>query len=392
VSVDAGRTLRDLARLSAATALVVLAFSTVLPLLAVTLQRQGVSASAIGVFAALPFVTVALVLPWLPQVFARIGAARAYRLGLVLEGLCTLGYALGDGYWLWCACSVLGCVGAAALWNGTEAMIAFNAPPHMRGRVTGLYQTSLGVATAVGPLLPLAVAALWPAAPPLLLVKLAPLAFVAALSLASGVVLARLPVAHRAAAGHTLWTALRARPGLAALAFAGGVFEAGLGAISAAHGAAVGLSLAAATSIAGVLGAGSFLLQYPAGWLADHVDLRRVFVGAGAVLGLASLAFAASGAWPPLLWGTAFCWGAVGGALYTLTMVRVAHDFAASSAIAGAAAMIAGYTAGGAVGPAVSGAMLDRWGVVGQSLWLTLLAGAVLMVALRGEFRRSPAA
>jgi MFS family permease len=170
------------------------------------------------------------------------------------------------------------------------------------------------------------------------------------------------------------------------------VLEAGLGAISAAHGAAGGLSLAAATSIAGVLGAGSFLLQYPAGWLADHVDLRRVFVGAGAVLGLASLAFAASGAWPPLLWGTAFCWGAVGGALYTLTMVRVAHDFAASSAIAGAAAMIAGYTAGGAVGPAVSGAMLDRWGVVGQSLWLTLLAGAVLMVALRGEFRRSPAA
>jgi len=105
-----------------------------------------------------------------------------------------------------------------------------------------------------------------------------------------------------------------------------------------------------------------------------------------------ALLSALGASWPPLLWGTAFCWGAVGGALYTLTMVRVAHDFAASSAIAGAAAMIAGYTAGCAVGPAVSGAMLDRWGVVGQSLWLTLLAGAVLMVALRGEFRRSPAA
>lgn len=392
MSAEASRTLRDLARLSAATTLVVLAFSTVLPLLAVTLQRQGVSASAIGVFAALPFVTVAAVLPWLPQVFTRLGAGRAYRVGLVLEGLCTLGYALGDGYWLWCACSVLGCIGAAALWNGTEAMIAFNAPPHARGRVTGLYQTSLGIATAVGPLLPLAVAALWPAAPALLLVKLAPLAFVAALALASHAVLARLPVAHREAAGHTLWTALAARPGLAALAFAGGVFEAGLGAISAAHGAAVGLSLAAATSIAGVLGAGSFVLQYPAGWLADHVPLRRVFIGAGVVLGLASLAFAASASWPVLLWVSAFCWGAVGGALYTLTMVRVAHDFAASSAIAGAAAMIAGYTAGGALGPAVSGLMLDRYGVPGQSLWLTLLAVAVLGVAARTEVSRSPAA
>ncbi len=392
MSAGSGRRLRDLARLSAATALVVLAFSTVLPLLAVTLQRQGVSAAAIGVFAALPFVTVALVLPWLPQVFARLGAGRAYRLGLVLEGLCTLGYALGEGYWLWSACSVVGCIGAAALWNGTEAMIAFNAPPALRGRVTGLYQTSLGIATAVGPLLPLAVAAAWPQAPSLLLVKLAPLAFGAALLLASTAVLARLPVAHREAAGHTLWTALRARPGLAGLAFAGGVFEAGLGAISAAHGAAVGLSLAAATSIAGVLGAGSFVLQYPAGWLADHVDLRRVFLGAGAVLCVASLAFAASVGWPPLLWITAFCWGAVGGALYTLTMVRVAHDFAASSAIAGAAAMIAGYTAGGAIGPAVSGLMLDRYGAPGQSAWLTALAMAVLAIAWRGGLRRSPAA
>lgn len=392
MSAGAGRTLRDLARLSAATTLVVLAFSTVLPLLAVTLQRQGVSASAIGAFAALPFVTVALVLPWLPQVFARLGAGRAYRLGLLLEGLGTLGYAFGEGYWLWCACSVLGCIGAAALWNGTEAMIAFNAPPHMRGRITGLYQTALGIATAVGPMLPLALATAWPAVPVWRLVQFAPLAFAAALLCASAAVLARLPVAHREAAGHTLWTALRARPGLALLAFAGGVFEAGLGAISAAHGAAVGLAPPAATSIAGVLGFGSFLLQYPAGWLADHVPLRRVFIGAGVVLGLAALAFAASGAWPPLLWVTAFCWGAVGGALYTLTMVRVAHDFAASSAIAGSAAMIAGYTAGGAVGPAVSGLMLDGYGVPGQSLWLALLAVAVVAVARRDGLRRSPVA
>ncbi len=388
----AHRTLRDLARLSASTTLVVLAFSTVLPLLAVTLQRQGVSALAIGVFAALPFLTIALVLPWLPQLFTRLGAGRAYRFGLMLEGIGTLGYAFGDGYWLWCACSVLGCIGAAALWNGTEAMIAFNAPPAWRGRVTGLYQTGLGIATAVGPLLPLALAALWPQVPALRLVQLAPLALLAALLVASPAVLARLPVAHRAAAGHTLWTALRARPGLALLACAGGVFEAGLGAISAAHGAAVGLAPAAATSIAGVLGFGSFLLQYPAGWLADHVPLRRVFMVAGAVLLAASLAFAASGRWPALLWVTAFCWGAVGGALYTLTMVRVAHEFAASSAIAGSAAMIAGYTVGGALGPAVSGLMLDHGGVPGQSLWLALLAAVVLAVARRDGLRPSPAA
>jgi hypothetical protein len=45
--------------------------------------------------------------------------------------------------------------------------------------------------------------------------------------------------------------------------------------------------------------------------------------------------------------------------------------------------MITGYTAGGAVGPAVSGLMLERYGVPGQSLWLAALAVSVIAVALR---------
>lgn len=376
---------RALWRLGAATTLVVLGFSVVNPLLAVELQRQGHSATAIGVFAMLPFLTVAAMLPLMPRVFARLGVARAYRVGLLLETVCMAGYAFGEGYALWCAASLLGSVGAAAIWNGSEAMIAFNAPPAARGRVTGLYQSALGAALAVGPFVPGLLIALWPGADAAWLVTAAPALYLAALALVAGSAIGALAVARPEAAAQTIWQALAARPGLAWIAFAGGVFEAGLGSISAAHGAQLGLSIAAATSIAGALGVGSFLLQYPAGWLADHLPLRRVFAGAGVLLLLASLAFAASGRWPALLWSSAFAWGAVGGALYTLTMVRVAHDFASSSAMAGTAAMIAGYTAGGALGPVVSGLMLDTRGAVGQALWLSLLALSVLVVALRGD-------
>lgn len=374
---------RALWRLAAATTLVVLGFSIVNPLLAVELQRQGHSATAIGVFAMLPFLTVATMLPWMPQVFARLGVAPAYRAGLVLETVCMAGYAYGEGYALWCAASVLGSIGAAAIWNGGEAMIAFNAPPAARGRVTGLYQSALGAALAAGPFAPGLAVALWPAAGTGWLLTTAPLLYLAALALVAGPALGRLPVAHAAARGQTLGDALRARPGLVWIAFAGGVFEAGLGSISAAHGSQLGLTVAAATSIAGALGVGSFLLQYPAGWLADHLPLRRVFAVAGALLLAASLAFAASSTWPPLLWASAFVWGAVGGALYTLTMVRVAHDFAASSAMAGTAAMIAGYTAGGAFGPVAAGLTLDWSGAAGLAAWLALLAASVLATALR---------
>jgi len=97
--------------------------------------------------------------------------------------------------------------------------------------------------------------------------------------------------------------------------------------------------------------------------------------------------FAAAPVWLPAIWISAFCWGAVGGALYTLTMIRVAHEFADASPVAGAAAMITGYTSGGALGPSISGAVLDGAGAAGQALWLALLAAGVLAVALR--FTRS---
>jgi MFS family permease len=370
-------------RVGAATTLAVLGFATVNPMLAVELQRAGASASAIGVFATLPFITIALALPLLPGVFARLGAARAYRLGLALETVCIAGYALGDGYLLWCACSVLGSVGAAAVWNGTEAMVAFNAPPAARGRFTGLYQTALGGALAVGPFVPGLAQSVWAAMSPRAVVLASSALFFVALLLVAGRSLRLLPVALPEARGQTLWSALRAQPALAWIALAGGVFEAGLGSISAAHGSQLGLSAASATSIAGAVGVGSLLLQYPAGWLADRIALRRVFALAAGVLLIGSVSFAFTPAWPPLLWVSAFLWGAVGGALYTLTMVRVAHDFARASAMAGTAAMITGYTVGGAIGPAFSGVMLDAFGVMGQSTWLTLLSASVLVVALR---------
>ncbi len=78
------------------------------------------------------------------------------------------------------------------------------------------------------------------------------------------------------------------------------------------------------------------------------------------------VAFAFATQWPALIWVCAALWGAMGGALYTLSMIRVAHDFADSSALAGTSAMIAGYTVGGSVGPLVSGWAFDHVGVVGQ--------------------------
>lgn len=367
-----------LLRVACATTLMVMSFSMLQPVLAVRLQTAGVSASAIGVLAMLPFLTVALMVPLMPRVFARMSVATAYRIGMSLEALATLGYAFTSHYALWCALAVLGGIGAAAVWNGTEALIAHNAPPDRRGRFTGLYQSALGAALAIGPFLP----GLLPLSPQALTVFAAAL-MLAGLLVTFGRGVSALQASNEDALPTGLWATICSVPGLVTIAFAGGVFEAGLGSITTAYGSQSGLSLAAATSLAGALGLGSFALQYPCGWLSDHVSPRTVFGLAGALLLSASAAFATAAVWPPVLWICAFVWGAVGGALYTLTMIRVAHQFASSSAIAGTAAMITGYTVGGAIGPSFSGLMIDQFGAHGQAAWLSVLSVVVLVLSRR---------
>ncbi len=360
------------------TTLVVLSYSLLNPVLAVRLQTSGVSSTAIGLFAMLPFVSVALLVPVVPMVFARIGVGQAYRIGLLLELVSCLGYLLTDDYRLWCLLGLLAGIGAAAAWNATEALIAHNVPPSHRGRLTGMYQALLGAAMAVGPLLP-GLTGLGPQAANL----------VAAVGLAAGLALTMAPAVAQLKASHddrepmSLLSAWRFRPALAWAAVVGGVFEVGLGSITTAYGSQSGLNLAAATSIAGALGAGSFLLQYPIGWLADHQPPRRLFALGAGVLTLSAVAFVQAAQYPALIWVCAALWGGVGGALYTLSMIRVAHDFADSSALAGTSAMIAGYTAGGALGPLISGWVFDHLGVGGQGCWLAVLALSLLLMQTR---------
>ena len=371
-------------RIALATALLVMSFAMYGPVIAVMLQQRGHGALVIGTFAMIGFACVGVLMPFLPTLCARFGEVGVYRTGAALWLAAGLGYAVFDALALWSVAAVVGGLGAAAVWNANEALIARHSPPDQRGRITGLYQTLLGGALALGPFVPaifridgqqtlLAVCA----------VQAVALAMVAKLPALPTPSLSGLrPVGTPAL---STWQALRQVPALASIAFVGGAFEGGLSSVSAAHGAALGMTMAAAASVVGVLGVGSFLLQYPAGLLADRVPPARVFGAAGLALLASSAGFVFSSAAPWLVWACAFVWGGVGGALYTLTMVRVAHQFKGQDVTAGTAAMITGYTLGGAIGPVASGAALQGFAVPGLALWLACLSLLVITIAARWQ-------
>ena len=363
-------------RLGAATTLIVTASAMAGPVLAVLLQQAGHGTAFIGAFSMLGFLMIGLLMPLMPRVLARWGTLRTFRVGAVLQLAAVTGYTLSDRVAMWALASLVSGTGAAALWNTTEALLAEEAPADMRGRVMGLYQTALGAALAVGPFLP---GVLRLQAPAVLWLAVAMVAGCLVLALTAP---AHEP--HAVTRPHTgTWQAFRGVPWLALLAFCGGVFEAGLGAVGAAHASALGLSLRSATTVAGAIGFGSFLFQYPAGWAADRYALRRVFTAAALALLVASMAIFFAGRAPWLLWACGLVWGGVGGALYTLTMVQVAHAFAGRATAGGAAAMITGYTWGGTLGPVASGSALENGGTIGLAVVLTLLALAALVAARR---------
>ena len=370
---------------AASTTLVVLSFGMFGPVLAVLLQQRGYGTAAVGAFAMIAFACVAIIMPFMPRLVSRFGLRRCYIVGMFMETAGTLGYCTTDSFAMWCAYAVLGGSGAAAVWNCTESLLAQNAPPDQRGRVMGLYQTALGGALALGPFVPALLR--WAAQTTLLAaaaIQLAALMVVLLTGVWRGVAASAAPPAGSAALGLHATTTLRAAlgvPALVVIAFVGGVFEAGLGSVSAANGANMGLSLAQAASIVGALGLGSFLLQLPAGLAADRFSQRTVFGVAGILLLVSALGFYFAAQYPWILWASAWIWGGVGGALYTLTMVRVAHDFSAASVAAGTAAMITGYTFGGALGPVISGAVLQWAGALGLSAWLSALALVVVGAA-----------
>ena len=370
---------------AASTTLVVMSFAMFGPVLAVLLQQRGYGTAAVGAFAMIVFACVALIMPFMPRLVSRFGLGRCYIVGMFMETAGTLGYCTTDNFAAWCAYAVLGGSGAAAVWNCTESLLAQNAPPDQRGRVMGLYQTALGGALALGPFVPALLR--WAAQTTLLAaaaIQLAALMVVLLTGVWRGVAASAAPPAGSAALGLHATTTLRAAlgvPALVVIAFVGGVFEAGLGSVSAANGANMGLSLAQAASIVGALGLGSFLLQLPAGLAADRFSQRTVFGVAGILLLVSALGFYFAAQYPWILWASAWIWGGVGGALYTLTMVRVAHDFSAASVAAGTAAMITGYTFGGALGPVISGAVLQWAGALGLSAWLSALALVVVGAA-----------
>jgi MFS family permease len=319
----------------------------------------------------------------------RLGHARVFVAATALATAAMVSMALHTAFAGWLAGAfVLGLCGGW-VWVSGEAWLAEAAPPAQRGLLVGLFETAVGLGLMAGPaLVPLSRAlglpteavcvglmALALAVSAVLLRVEPPTASPTASPMAETAPIAGTPSPVAAPAARTLVQ------GLLAVALLSGLMEGGVSALMPSIAMRLGETLDAAAWLGAAIGAGSALMQPPAGHLADRFGVRRITVLAWAVVLAANavllLAAVGSAAVVPVMWAVGFTLGGVGGAVYTLLIVELGHRLAGAALVRAIGGLVTAYAAGTAAGPTLGGALFDAGG-------LPALAAALLVLSAVG--------
>jgi predicted MFS family arabinose efflux permease len=254
-------------------------------------------------------------------------------------------------------------------WIVAETMVTQLAPDHQRGRIVGLFGTTISLTYIVGPAM-LAWIGLHGGTPEVC-------RWTAVVFAAFGIALSshvpappsgedsKLEIEPRLGL-HGILDSMRTAPILMVTGALGGFFEAGSTGVLPLLGLALGLGEAKSAILLSACGLGGVMAMAPVGALADRLSHRWICVACSIVTAIASTGMALVWWWPPLSYVIAFVWGATGGALYTLAMVDIGHRGKGEHMVNFTSVLVLSYTAGGTLGPLLGGIALTlstQWGL-----------------------------
>lgn len=352
-----------------------------LPLLGLTLERMGVSGALNGLNLATAGLSALVVTPFMPGWIARAGLAQFMAASLILAALALLGLYLAPALWAWFVLRFVLSAGLNGLFVTTEFWINAIASEKTRGRYVALYSICLTGSFAIGPLILQAIGTRGPEP------------FMAG---ALVLILAILPIAlarrsapqSDAEAGHrAVFAIYRQAPAAFGAAAVFGAIDAGMAGLLPVYAVREGYSEAHASLCVAALSVGALLLQYPLGWLADHLPRRRLLMlcaGAG-VIGAAVTPFAVS--WPPAFFAVLVLWGGIVLGIYSVALTLLGERFSGPVMATANAAFVMAYCIGMMAGPAIEGAALQIWNPNGLLLALGAICAAYLATLMQSSVK-----
>ncbi|MET4807167.1 MFS transporter [Limibacillus sp. MBR-115] len=361
-----------------------LTFGTGIPLIALILEKQGVSGTVIGLNSATPILATLFVAWVLPRSMRHLRTFPILMAGFALIIVSYLAMPALPYLAAWFPLRFLTGLGMAVHWVVSETWLNAVVKEERRSLMTGIYATMLGLGFAGGPLL---------------LTFIGTDGWTPFLFLAGSITFAAIPliwardciptieVSHESSG----WQILLAAPTLFAAVFCSGLMDSAILSFLPIYGIRNGLDQDTSILLLSVAIAGTVALQIPLGFIADKVNRRMLLMACGAVGLLGSLALPWMLSTPWLLWPVVFIWGGVFVGLYTLSLAMLGQRFKGGALPAANGLFVMLYAMGSLSGPPLSGTMMDVVGPGGLPTVLATSAGLFLILGIARSFSSSSA-
>ena len=331
-----------------------LTFSICMPLLSLILEQRATASWLIGFNNAAAPAGLLIATIFMPRIVEWLGTMYALYLGFVLMVVSIALLPVFDNVWAWFPLRFLLGIGTALHWVVSETWINTLADDRSRGRVMAVYVTSLSAAYLAGlpVLLVVGTHGILPFVIVVAILCVAVLPLVMARNLAPRI---------STQAGFGLLAAARRAPATMVAALVDGAVMGALFVFFLIYASRQSYTEDQAIVLLIVMAAGSVMLQFPVGMLADRFDKRILLIVFAAAISLFTIAFPFVLHHPWLLWPTLFLWGGITGGIYTCGLAQIGQRFRASELAPANATFIFLYELGHLVGPPAAGYAMGLW-------------------------------
>jgi MFS family permease len=344
-----------------------------IPLLAIMLERQGVSSTLIGLNTAMPALATLVATPFISPLLRRVSTGTFLLVCLGVSALCMPLYFQFPNVWAWFPIRFVNGLALTGLFVVSEFWINQLADDKNRGLLMGIYGTILSSGFAVGPLVLLTVGS----------EGISPFLIVSMLTLFSTVpiLIARQlapQVTEKPSRGLLAFLTVAPAATLAGLVY--GATETNIFNMLPIYGMRVGLTEEVAALILAVFALGNMIFNIPIGIASDRFDRRTVLLicAAFGFGGTALLPVVSQNVYVFL--PTLFIFGGVVVGMYTVGLAMLGERFKGADLAAANTAFVLMFSVGALVGPPIAGVAMDAWDPHGLAIAMATICGLYLLI------------
>lgn len=354
---------------------------TGMPLIPLGLEQQGVDRFTIGIVSAAWGLGMLATTSRVPALAERLGAVPLICAGTVANSAVCVALAYTEGVALWFGLAFLSGSLGAVPWVVSETWINLVVEEKRRGRAVAIYATMVALGLAGGPLVLQLVGVYGPR--PFLLAAALGIPVVLPLLLFVRHAPSLQPGPHGSVAGILLLAPVILLAGMTSgLGEQSAMSFLPIFALDSGVSAEIGASWLSAFVI------GNLALQWPIGWMADHVDRRLLLAGCAAASALLAGLVAAIDPSDAIVFLVLMLWGGASFGIYTVGLALLGQKFSRGDMVRANAAFAMVYTLGGLIGRPTAGAAMDAVGRAGLPLTVAVFYVLAALAALVAFQRR----